>query len=177
MLCSFLRIDKNVCFSLLIPNYTYTELAKKFCNTCEKVDFSQVLQNFLVNLVDQEHVTFHALQLSHRNDRQKKWASGSFLAETDARCIFRLVPRRFLWGLSYHSIEKNGIFEISTKNWVELHSFLSPPRTSIFGLISKADQDEVFEEKWKFAENFENYADQLSFLCWFQICHSFPIEW
>ncbi len=52
--------------------------------------------NVLLNLVDQEHVTFHALQLSNRNDRQKKWASGSFLAKTDETCIFRLVPRRFL---------------------------------------------------------------------------------
>ena len=53
----------------------------------------QVIANVLLNLVDEEHVTFHALQLLHRNDRQKKWASGSFLAKTDETCIFRLVPK------------------------------------------------------------------------------------
>jgi hypothetical protein len=56
----------------------------------------QVIANVLLNLVDEEHVTFHALQFSHRNDRQKKWASGPFLAEIDETCIFRLVSRRFL---------------------------------------------------------------------------------
>ncbi len=34
----------------------YTRLAKKFCNTCEKVDFSQVLQNFLPNLALQSYI-------------------------------------------------------------------------------------------------------------------------
>ena len=56
----------------------------------------QVIANVLLNLVDQEYVTFHALQFSHRNDREKKWTSGSFLAKIDETCIFRLVPRRFL---------------------------------------------------------------------------------
>ncbi len=61
-----------------------------------KLKFVKVIMNVLLNLVDQEHVTFHALQLSHRNDRQTKWSSGSFLAKTDETCIFRLVPTRFL---------------------------------------------------------------------------------
>lgn len=71
--------------------------AKRYRGHLHKLKFVQVTANFLLNLVDQERVTFHALQLSHRNDRQKKWASGSFLAKTDETCIFRLVPRRFLW--------------------------------------------------------------------------------
>jgi hypothetical protein len=61
-----------------------------------KLKFVQVIANVSLNLLDQEHATFHALRLSHRNDRQKKWASGSLLAKTDETCIFRLVPRRFL---------------------------------------------------------------------------------
>ena len=50
-----------------------------------------MIAKVLLNLVHEEHVTFHALQLSNRNGRQKKWTTWSFLAKTDETCIFRPV--------------------------------------------------------------------------------------
>ena len=41
-----------------------TRLAEKFCNTCEKVDFAQVLQNFLANLVYEKKMIFFSFSFS-----------------------------------------------------------------------------------------------------------------
>jgi len=132
-----------------------------------------VIANVSLDLVDHEHVTVHALQLSYRNDRQKKWASGSFLAKTDETYIFRLVPRRLLRDYPIILSKRTEHLKSVQKNWVDLYSFQSPSRTFIFGSIptgTGAKFSRKNESRWRTLKTVQINS---VFLCWFQIYRSF----